>query len=87
MQHSHTMDWLLGSEASKLRANRAPKWVAHIEVSNYTFVELDALDMDHAMRLIDVWVNQFGALTGAMRRVHSFNHDLGPVVGRIISAD
>lgn len=78
----HTIQFLFSAEAAKGRAARVqdyrknamtiPTHVVHVEVKSHEFIELDADNSEHAVRLIDAWIGQMGNMTA---RYHSILED------------
>tara|TARA_R100001510_G_C7653586_1_gene211887 strand:- start:3390 stop:3653 length:264 start_codon:yes stop_codon:yes gene_type:complete len=72
---AQSLSFLLSSEAATARmAERKPSFVVHIETHgdmsvDDRFIELDATNLNGAMRLIDTWMRGEKYASAAMRRV------------------
>ena len=72
---AQSISFLLSSEAADLRAVRSnSKFVIHAEVfagydrDSDRIIEIDADDLDHAHNLAHHWVENFNAVSAAIRR-------------------
>jgi hypothetical protein len=79
---AHTIQFLFTLEAAKGRLSRiagyrklsmvVPTHVVHVETSSHQFIELDADDNAHALRLVEAWIKTMGKMTA---RVHEIDLD------------